>query len=805
MVVLLFLMLSSSQAPAPPPRLPPDDSPVLVRSVEIAFPAQGGVSVVDPETYRYYVHTIPSRPATDEWTRYDPQTALDDFRRLWATGFLDDLSVEVSDEPYENGVIGKRIVFNLLERRRVKTVNYIGSKSVDAASVERRLDLLHVRLAPDSFLDEGRIRNVEGILREMLKEKGFQSASVTHRIEEQSDARHVRLTFELDEGPKVKIRRVTFVGASAISERALRRQLASNKPKAWWLPSFVPGAGSYQDAMLGVDAERIVQYYRDNGYVMAVVGTPEVHALEDSSDGKTRWVELRIPVTEGSRYRVGAVTFEGNTVLAADVLQQHFSLASRAYYDEREVRRGLQKVSAIYGAAGYFDFTGYPELTPAAAGEPTVDVRIRFHEGAQHFVNRITVTGNAKTRDAIVRRELGIAEGRMFDAEALQKGITRLNQLGYFRPITAANVSVTKTPRTEDALDVGVAIEEQAASQPLFGLGVSQSEGLFGNVSYTTANLFGRGQSLTLTAEQGTRAHLYQVGFAEPYLFGRAVDGAIRLSAGKTTFDVDTSEIGYSEARKGATFSVGRSIAPFARVRLGYTYEVVDVAISDSLLSAVSATPGTPAFSAADMGRHVEGRLAPAFVYNTIDNPLMPHRGLRVSGGVQVAGRFLGGSYDYVKPELEATLYRPLSARTGFGIRGQGGLLHMYGGTTTVPYYLRYFLGGENQIRGVDLRSVGPLDASNRTLGGYSFVLFNAEYYVDVARPVRLVAFHDAGQAFDASHPFNLGELRTSAGVELRVVVPFLNVPFRFIYFRNLSRDVFQPAQGFKFAIGTTF
>jgi outer membrane protein insertion porin family len=206
-----------------------------------------------------------------------------------------------------------------------------------------------------------------------------------------------------------------------------------------------------------------------------------------------------------------------------------------------------------------------------------------------------------------------------------------------------------------------------------------------------------------------------------------------------------------------------------------------------------------------DVGRHVDSRLTPTFLHNTVDNPMQPHSGLRVTGSVQMASRRLGGSYDYVKPEGEAIYYWPLTRRTGFGFRAQGGWLRPYGATRQLPYYLRYFLGGEYQIRGVDIRSVGPIDANDRALGGNKFVLFNAEYWVDVAGPVRAAIFHDAGQAFSEKQRIDLRQLRTSSGVEVRVIMPMLNVPFRLIWARNLYRDAFQPASAFKFAVGTTF
>jgi outer membrane protein insertion porin family len=260
--------------------------------------------------------------------------------------------------------------------------------------------------------------------------------------------------------------------------------------------------------------------------------------------------------------------------------------------------------------------------------------------------------------------------------------------------------------------------------------------------------------------------------------------------------------------REGSTLGVGRPLWRFAMGSIAYTYEIIDVAIADTLLSTTSSSSsaGLPLFNPnLDNGRHVDSRIMPSLVYNTVDNPIMAHRGTRISGSVQIAGEMLRGGYSYLKPELELVRYFPTSRRTGFGLRAQSGVLWTYGGTTTLPYYLRYYLGGENQIRGTDFQTVGPIDSQNRNLGGNKFLLFNAEYYLDLFQSVRLLAFHDAGQAFDETHPFNMLQLRTSSGGEVRVFLPIVNVPFRLIYFVNQYRDTFQPNRGFKFAVGTTF
>lgn len=401
-----------------------------------------------------------------------------------------------------------------------------------------------------------------------------------------------------------------------------------------------------------------------------------------------------------------------------------------------------------------------------------------------YFVHRISIAGNIVTHDEVIRRELGLVEGGVFDLQALARGVDRINQLGYFKPLTGHDVAIREVGA--GLVDIEVRVEERRGSRPVVSGGTSENGGIFGSVSYTLPNLLGRGRTLSTSIERGSHDSLVETTLTEPHLF-RSTSGSVTVSSQTVAYPTRTGTPGFVETRQGLTMSLGKSVSPFARVSFGYTYEVVSLA------------------GAANGGRHVDGHIAPGFVYDTVDDAFLPHRGTRIAGGLQIAGPFVGGQDGYIKSEIAATWYRPTSTRTGFGLRAQTGALAVYGGTTVAPFYVRYLLGGENQIRGVDVRTVSPRDASGLLAGGTSFVLFNAEYHVDLTRRVRLLAFHDAGQAFAERRPFSLSDLRTSSGVELRVVVPKLNVPLRFIYYWNASRDSFQPAQGFRLAIGATF
>ena len=397
-------------------------------------------------------------------------------------------------------------------------------------------------------------------------------------------------------------------------------------------------------------------------------------------------------------------------------------------------------------------------------------------------------------------------EGDVFNTEALKLSIRRINQLGYFKPMEGPP-AIAPSAQGEDRLDVTFKVEEQNRNQFTFGGGVSGLEGTFVNASFATSNFLGMGETLQVTAQSGARSSTYQLGITEPYLFDRPITAGIDLFSRKLDYLSAQGRVAYSEVRTGASFTTGLPLGRFTRVFSNYTYEVIDTAGLDSLLEGKGTSePGEPIFSPfLDEGRHRESRLSPSLVHNTVDNPYTPRSGLKLSATLPVAGGPLGGTVDYVKPDLEAVWYLPHKRRTALGLRAQVGWIRPYADTRELPYYQRYFLGGETQIRGVNIHTVGPVDDQNRALGGNKFLLFNAEYYFDIAGPLRALVFYDAGQAFAEGRNFNLRQLRTSTGAEVRFIMPVVNVPFRLIYAFNLSRDAFQPARGFKFAVGTTF
>ena len=829
------------QAPA---ALPPPDSPTLFTTIQLSFPTQGNVPSVDGQTYLFYmeIDDYVSLPSQGRWTPFDETieaVLLADFQRLWDTGFLTDLTIEILDDPYANGVAGKRVLFLMEERERVRIVTFDGSDEFDRSEIDSALALSGIELRLDTRIGPGIVRQTEGILREMFAEKGHQFAEIDHEITAVAGGpKMVRLAFHMDPGPKVRIADISFVGNEHMSERSLKRQMKNTKEP--WIFSFISGRGTYKPFGYEQDAVALEAHYRNNGYIQAQVGQPELEYLEVSNDGKTRPVRLRIPVSEGEQYRVGKVDFDGQEVLRLDALERIFSdLRPGRYYSEGDVRDAFDVAREAYGSAGYYEMTGFPEyvfrpephpegLPTRIDGDPIVDVTLHFQEGEQYFINRITFIGNDTTHDEVIRREIGLIERGVFNTEALKFSVRRINQLGYFEPLEEETaIQIDKRPGFDNEVNLTLNLEEANLNQLTFGAGASQYDGFFLQLGFTTTNFLGRGESLSLQLQNGERIKNYNIGFTEPYMFGRPITAGINL------FRRDIRFINqFTQSSIGATTSLGRRVRRWSQVFFAYSYEETEVKELNPAFLDPRLLQFNPFLQDALLigqgGARTISKVTPTFLLNTVDHPIFPTTGKKYTVAFEYAG--LGGNTKFYKPSIEGIWYLRHAQRLSLGFRARGEYIAPFGSSAGLPIFSLLSMGGDFSLRGFDIRSIGPNDrfivnedgttsGSGLVIGGNKSLLFNVEYLISIADPVRLVLFYDAGQVADFGQRFATDLFRTSTGVEVRFFMPVLNVPFRLMYVFNPQRgdcpdgascvlnDRFQPQEAslFKFAIGTTF
>ena len=822
-----------AQEAAPPPEPSAEVQPAPAEAAEMAEPLDGqaedlpivervdvsGNQYLQKETLLFYV-------STKAGERFDERRLKDDFRRLWDTGFINDLLLDVRDGPK-----GKLVTFVLQERKRVQIVDFRGGKSVTTTNIEDKLKELEATIRIDSFYDPSKAKKVESIIKRMLEEKGRPFATVRHDAKSIGPA-GMQISFIIDEGSRAKVKEIVFTGNQVFSDRELRGTMKKVKaggdgdilsfftaPLRWGKTTY--SEEKWSDPREG-DKAKLQDFYLNRGYVTASVGEPRITYV----DGKAglfkkkpvKFMRIEIPVSEGEQYRVGKIDFKGMTLFKEEGIRPLFKLKEGDIYKESRFTKTYDKLRDIYGAQGYFQWTVGTQRKPDPA-KKVVDVTINMEEDKRYYVGKILFTGNDSTRDKVIRREVYMNEGDVFNTEALKLSIRRINQLGYFKPMEGPP-EIAPSDMGEEKLDVTFKVEEQNRNQFTFGGGVSGLEGTFINASFATSNFLGAGETLQLSAQSGRRTKNYQFAVTEPYLFDRPITAGFDLFSRKITYETFQNVVGFTQESTGLSLVFGLPAGRFTRIFTNYSYEVVNIQGLDSLFGTVDGldpTTGQPVFDPfffGEEGRRRESRFAPSFIHNTVDNPYTPRSGIKITSTMQFTGGPLGGDLNYLKPNLEAVFYIPHLRRTALGLRADVGYILPYGSTAEVdpttgrndlPLYQRFFLGGETQIRGVNIRSVGPVDELNRALGGNKYMLFNAEYYFDIGGPLRFVLFFDAGQAFLEDQGFRFKDLRTSTGAELRFIMPVLNVPFRLIYAINPNRDPFQPRSAFKFAVGTTF
>ncbi len=915
---------------------PPANTP-FIWIWELCFPSQAtpdstnGQTNIDPETYQFYAKfdELVSRPSQGIWSPWNEQAeevVKADFLTLMRdTTFLDDLRIEVNDFVFPNGAVGKIVSYIGEERERVKIVDYRDGKGepikiIKRSDIDDKLREKNILVRLDAFVDLAMIRRVETVLDDLMTEKGFANSRISHKLTEVAGGpKLVNVTFIVAEGPKDKISKIDFIGNSAVSDGGLTKRIKENKPKRSVLMlGFLRGGGTWKETAFEEDAQRVVDYYQRKGYARARVGQPELKVLRESKDGGTRWVELRVPITEGPRYRMGELEFDGIKVFRPEVLKPIYKMKPGEWYNRKKLYDGFRTTQEVYGRNGYMEWTPAPMFKysddpdpvdqalrqlvpplllapeePQKAGvktvDPIVDVTVLFQEGPQYFVNRITFTGNTSTRDKVIRREMRLFEGGVFDTEALKFSVRRLNQLGYFTEIHGdeRDTKIDKNPAPANTVDVTMKLSEQNRNQLTFGAGVSQYEGVFGQLSFQTSNFMGRGETLSMNMTAGDRSQNYQLAFTEPYLFDRNMTGGFDF------FKRSLDYIGYyTQKSAGGNLIFGVPVANFSRMFFSYSYESVKItnlneALIDQSCLVSSAGCGTIS-SVGDLsqltstqreilarnpfvleslllgqgGSRTVSKVVPSFVHNTVDNPIFPNQGKKLTASIDLA--VLGGNTQYLKPRAELIYFKRHLPRTSFGMRAQAEYIRSIGEAPcladptltckkNLPIFERLTLGGEYSIRGLDLRSVGPtVPGSVAVLGGNKSLLFNAEYLISIASQVRFVLFYDAGQVRDVGQSFGWKEdlnqlvfptppplvdaltissltpegavgvttqvigrtsaFKTSTGVELRFFMPVLNVPFRLIYAWNPQRagvldNNLRPQKGtiFRFAVGTTF
>jgi outer membrane protein insertion porin family len=884
-VVSILLMLSMAVVqPQNPPTLQTPD-PNRIESVRIDNNRR-----IPSDTIRYNLQT----KAGD---KFNPEVIRRDIKTLYGLQFFDDIKVSE-----EEGKTGKIVVFWVKEKPLVRSITYKGNKSITNSEILEKLREKKVGLSQESPYDPTRVKKAEGVIKLMLAEKGRQDATV-EATTELIPPNAIGVTFNIDEGPKIKIEKIDIQGNTVFSDGKVKRSMKLIKEVSP-ITAFT-SKDTYYDLKLADDITRIRMLYAENGYVRANVLDPKVETKTKKTYRTLPFIRppfpfgipipfwrktvdrfyITIKIEENDQYRVGDVRVTGSKEFSEDVIKAVLGLQQGAVFNETLLRKGFENLKKLYGSRGYINFTPVPQQD-FDEGKKLVNLVINVDEDRQFYVNRIAFSGNTTTRDKVIRREVMVEEGNVFNSALWDVSLQRLNQLGYFEELKPEDAEVKPQP-VEPKVDINLKVKEKNRNSISFNGGVSGIGGSFLGLGYETNNFLGFGETFGVQLQGGTRQSQYQFNFTEPYLFDRPITSGFtvfstnfRYDQAREFFGLNPNQLpsglGFENRlnfeQKRAGFSVFTSY-PFKiwnRVGLNYgwdnsetsainpaTEEYFNAVRTQENQSFISGTGGS-------FSKFHARKLIPSYSFNgTRGSALNPSGGMSLSSTFEFTGGPLGGNVNYFRPTMDFRYFHPMNkGRNTLALRILTS--HVQGfSNTAVPFYERFFLGGDFDIRGFDFRAVSPIASVVRNIatvdpetgntinrpfddivyvGGDTQGVANLEYRIPLVGNIVIMApFLDVGNTWVLKKdqlrrefidsegvvqtegvkflPGTNSGIRTSTGVEFQVMMPVINAPFRLIFAFNPNRidrtylgtatglpfHIFEKGREFKFTVGRTF
>ncbi|MBI3645792.1 MAG: outer membrane protein assembly factor BamA [Acidobacteriales bacterium] len=848
--------------------------------------------------------TVKSRIFTRIGDVYDLAALERDFNSLWNTGYFEDIRFEREQTPK-----GWVLHIYVKERPTIREINYTGLSSVSTSDVLDRFKERKVGLSVESQYDPTRIKKAEVTLKELLAEHGRQFATIRSEIRPIPPAA-VGLTFVVREGPKVKVGRIRFQGNKHINNRTLVAAMKNLKPIGIPHSIFLESlfAKTYDATKLNEDVERVSAEFQNRGYFKVVVDDPktDIHDTGHAGvhvpllqKGLGKSVDITMPIDEGERYHLGTITFKNNKAVADQkALRSLFALKDGDIFSREKVAKGLENLRKAYGELGYINFTSVPD-TKFDDEKKIVNLEIDVDEGKQFYVRRIEFQGNTTTRDKVIRREIALEEGQIYNSRFWELSLLRLNQLGYFDQLKPDDPNTTDRKLDEKAGTVDLTLKVKEKGKNSIGLqgGVSGLAGAFIGLTYSTNNFLGLGETLSVQASLGNRQRDLLFGFTEPYLFDRPIQAGFTVYTRKFNFDqarqlsiISGQNLNlpspylqnlqnYTQSSTGVSFSVSYPLRrSFKRIGLSYSFDrssLVAVSEASKILFTNINFRGISGPNA--LNGIITSKIVPSFTMNTLDAAYQPHHGKSLFLGGEFSG--LGGTVNTIRPIVQYKQFFPVNKRrNAIGYNLQASFISGYGGVVAPPFE-RSYLGGENDLRGFDIRTITPIaflpsaqvvslrnpdgsfvpkdpripigsDSSGRcvpvancwnipvpfeqlvTPGGDLSLVGNLEYRITIAGPVTLAPFVDlgtnpivrksqlkinSGQFNDLKNTeFGCPQLdpalqcvggarmqfsqflqpvsgtnwvpRMSAGLELQVMLPVINAPFRIYWAYNPLR-----------------
>lgn len=686
------------------------------------------------------------------------EAAVDaDLRALYGMGFFDDVTVDLAERAGE-----WVLTFRVDERPLIREIAVTGSKKIDEEELEAAF-----KIRPNTIYDPNKVRAGIAEAKKLYEKKGYLDASIEPR-QRDLGSNQIALTFDVEENKLIRVSRINLEGARAFSQRQLKGILQT---KEKWFLSWATGAGNLDSDILKTDTERLVAFYYDNGYIDVKVDEPKVERRDDG-------LHVTIKIDEGPQFKIGTIGISGDTIPDMTRAREVLSLETGDVFRSSKLRADINALTEVYGDEGYAFVNVNPDTQVDAAAK-TVDISYAVSKGPIVQIDKILISGNTKTRDKVVRREIELQEQRRFAGAKLRRSKLRLQRTGFFEDV---NITTRKSDQ-EDQLDLIVDVKEGSTGTFSAGAGISSGETFLFNLRLQEINLLGRGHRLVFNADFGTLRRNISIDFTEPYLFDTEILMGVRAFNWEFEFDDftrggtgGTIRFLYPLTALGFQELVGFSLED-TRIGLEYRLEQTEIKDVDQFTSPLIR---------AEQGNSLISSLTPRIFRDTSNHPFNPTEGSIQDFSVEVAG--LGGDARFVKFEGRLRWYFPIWASEDWGtFVFTPGATYNYGigydDQLELPLFERYFPGGINSIRGFDILSLGPVntvtDSAGRVvsedrIGGSQQFISNNEVVFPIVESLGLrgVVFFDAGNAFSAAQGFEIDEIRLSTGGGIRWMSP---------------------------------
>ncbi len=724
MFLLLSLCLSSSLSAQP-------ESPQkIVTAVEI----EGNKNISGA--------AIISKIRTKTGTVFSQVVASDDLKRLYALGYFTDIKIDIQD--YEGGV---KVNFRVTEKPILKDIVITGSKSIRKENLQKL-----VKSKAGDFFNLPQLKQDMLDIQKAYEAKGYPSASVDYEMALDKETNEASITIVIQEKLRVKIKEIFIKGNLAFSDKKILKLMRTRR-------DTLLTSGLYRKEVLDLDLERILAFYKQNGYLDVQVSSEVSYGVD-----KTR-MYIVINIDEGRQYLVGEVKMQGAVIFPEKEIRDRLKLKPDDVFSEDAVKYDVSSIQGFYFEKGYI--SAEVKLTTVLSEKTgKIDLIYNITENELAYINKIKIRGNTKTKDIVIRRELRSFPGEAFDGAKLRRSKERLYNLGFFQEISY-DIEPTQSPQEKDLI---INVKEAKTGEFAFGAGFSSVEKFVGFVEIAQRNFditnwhafTGAGQDLRLKAEFGSSRREYDLSFTEPWIFGYplsfGIDGYSRLweRSGTTGYS-------YDEERRGGDIRLGKEFSELIRGDLMYRLENIEISnIPDNASTDLRNELGENTVSSLFLGLTRDSR----------DNIYSPTRGLVLSCSGEVAGGPLGQDKDFFKVIGACDFYKSLLEKLLLELKLVAAGSDTYSDTETVPIYERFYTGGTNTIRGFEERSVGPKDISGEPIGGESTLYGTCELTYALFELIKVASFYDFGNTWEKLGDFASGGIKYSVGLGLRIKTP---------------------------------